>query len=142
MTAIPEPTLHDLLWAIAKAEVECKHPDMLQASWCKQCHGTGRVPRFPELRVECPHESSHGSWARAWRGIECSCHGLGFVPLWSKPEDLATWIRVLELAISVAEPGGNLQWDWDTYASTGSILGAFTVATEALGIEVRQEASP
>lgn len=171
MTMKPEPTLEELKWAIAKAETECPddgenvgmnhggihtefgyrrfqdHPHVL-------CNGTGRVPRFPELRAK---QNAHRNCAVLARILSkpgyCDvlyaesqygdCHGLGFVPLWSKPEDLATWIRVLATALDEASPFHDSTpekddfWDGVVY---GDILGAFQAVVKTLGIEVRQEA--
>ena len=71
------------------------------------------------------------------------CHGLDYVPLWNKPEDLATWQRVLTDAVMEAPSHPSWEEYWDDYImglKDGNILGAFKAATEALGIEVGQEA--
>mgnify|MGYP001558508332 FL=1 len=142
-----EPTLDDYLWAIAKAEMECPvvlelDADLGHSADCP-CGATGRVPRFPELRTlqrehracvvldrfnpsTCDALPKHGD-----------CHGLGYVPLWSKPEDLGTWIQVL--GQDLAEKGNRDEYDvWCQPVLDGDILGAFKAATEALGIEVGQ----
>ena len=149
MITKPEPTLDDLKWAIAKAETECPacggaggqavpilDPETHQivgeeGEGCSMCSGTGRVLRFPELREGCPYYCSH-------RKGYSNCRGLSYVPMWRKPEDLATWIRVLESAIYASFHVLQYKYDfWHSLIMGGNILGAFKAATEALGIEVK-----
>ena len=142
MTTKPTPTLEDLLRAICKAETEC--PCEKQPSYHEQairpmfeCNGTGRVPRFPELRAEWTAGWSHKNLCTESKcemlayGVDW--HGLGYVPLWSKPEDAFLWIQVLSLAVGRPFHQAIIGDDW---------CSALRVATEALGIEVGQEETP
>ena len=146
-----EPTLDDYLQAIAKAEAEC--PCIYSGTLCTACtlrneeqpnsefdecpldcccHGTGRVQRFPELRAECPIPLSNPTRVHTRHG---SCHGLGFVPLWDKPEDWATWIRVLSKAIKAIGYSSS----YGDALDDGAILGVLKAAVRVLGITVRED---
>ena len=160
-----EPTLDDLKWAIVKAETECpachgygalssfdlvgihgKDP-MYGCTTCSPRAGepelaTGRVPRFPELRAECPIYYSDNiidstglpvPYNSKHHAPMCVCHGLGYVPLWSRPEDAFLWIQVLSLVVGRPFHQAIIGDDW---------CSALRVATEALGMEVGQEETP
>ena len=160
MTTKPEPTLENLKWAIVKAETECPHCG--DANWpghcpyisdcacgkrsgevdCGKCKGTGRVPRFPELREECSQQGGY-VWNKRHKNnlLSCYlCHGLGYVPLWSKPEDLATWQGTLGVAILQRyDPQSKEALQYENNLWAGDIPSTFKAATEALGIEIEQE---
>lgn len=145
-------------WAIAKAETECPYVGYgkvgHKAFWTDAeglaidpCHGTGRVPRFPELQTLQREHGDCTVLARFNQGV-CDalpmygdCHGLGFVPLEGRFEDLATWQRVLTAAIGKL-PQTYHRYNWWARIEDGDIPGAFKAATEALGIEVHQEETP
>ena len=140
---MPEPTLDDLKRAIVKAETECHH-DKLQA-WdipgaskdCPDCHGTGRVSRFPELQAECPQLHGYVKGKRHMNNPRLCylCHGLSYVPLEGGWEGLATWIRVLGDALLDLPPLAELE-EYHYCVAKGDILGAFKAVVEVLGIEV------
>ena len=153
MTTKPEPTLNDLLWAIAKAETACHfHAEVdgfelrcikgkVSVSGqvhypCKVCNGTGRVPRFPELRTTCQRHVLDNHQVPLLRPEYMDCHGLGFVPLEGGWEGLATWIRVLGEAFDRFDIWSKECLFYEDALWEGDILGAFNAATEALGIEV------
>ena len=157
MTTKPEPTLDDLKWAIAKAErASCgwttQSSHIYDRCWCAEadcpCHSLsfievhGRVPRFPELRAECPgadvfYLACHsGHLVRmtetGWLPFKSPhdvCHGLGYTARWHTPEDALLWIQVLNQAVGEPFQREIIKDNW---------LGAFQAAIEALGIEVGQ----
>lgn len=154
---MPEPTLDDLLRAIVKAErTTCgwtkQSSHIYDRCWCTEgdcsCHSLsfvevhGRVPRFPELRDMRGHDwcsRDEPTWCTR-ESSEPSCHGLGYVPLWSKPEDLATWIRVLAEAINA--DGALEDSGYEPFLAcieTGKLFGAFQAAVTALGINVQEQ---
>ena len=150
-----EPTLPDYLWAIAKAETECSfHSEADGFEFrcirgkvsvsgqfhypCAVCKGTGRVPRFPELREPCKHVRGGTVWGNKKYPRCADCKATGYVPLWSKPEDLATWQATLGRALIGLLDSS----DYEIALWEGDLFGAFKAATEVLGIEVGQKETP
>jgi len=72
----------ELLLYLAGLKKECPdHPkDVLSADaqdWeCRTCENTGEVPKYPELREECPRCAGKGQWYTGYKDVSCiQCGG-------------------------------------------------------------------
>lgn len=113
-------TIADMELFVAGLEVECsdcqKGTTVIKGvgeTRCEVCQLTGKVPRFPTLRRECPcvwAGSSSKAWLSHRRAIhgdnlgvnphpsQCECEGRGWTPI-AAEEDLNTWLVAMPISI-------------------------------------------
>ena len=65
---------------------------------CARCDDTGKVPRFPGVRVPCPIDSHHGPG--------CLCGGRG----WTASLDFVTWCWALHAVGYYVNPAWSPIW--------------------------------